>query len=322
MKKKATLIRWFLLLPAVLLAQTAAAQQAPQYSQYIFNELAINPAYAGSKEILNINATYRSQWTGLEGAPVTQTISVDGLTANPNLGWGAHIVNDALGAQRQTGVYADVAVRLATDHYSKLALGISAGAAQYVLDGTMLQTGSGQPDAAVPEGKEVKILPDAKIGVFFNTQRFYAGLTAASLVPYKSDKLLVATPRRHYFISTGYLLDLGPSLRLKPSILLKEDFKSPTNIDLNTFLLLNNRFWVGASYRTAMPLFTNLEMKQLGKRNAVAVMAQLYATPRLRVGYSYDISLSKLNNYASHEISLGYSFYKKSHGRIMTPRNL
>lgn len=322
MEKKVIPIRGFWMLLGMILAQTAVAQQAPQYSQYIFNELVINPAYAGSKEILNMNATYRNQWTGLEGAPTTQSISIDGPTSNPRLGWGAHLLNDVLGAQRQSGVYADVSVRIATSRFSKLALGISAGAAQYVLDGTKLQAGSSLPDAAVPEGMESQILPDAKIGVFFNTERFYAGFTAASLIPYKTANLLVVTPRRHYFLSAGYMFDLGNSMRLKPSILLKEDFKSPTNIDLNTFLLLHERFWVGASYRTALPMFTNLEMKQLGKRDAVALMAQVYATPRLRVGYAYDISLSKLSNYASHEVSVGYSFYKKQHGRILTPRNL
>ncbi|WP_347157531.1 PorP/SprF family type IX secretion system membrane protein [Pontibacter chitinilyticus] len=322
MRKQAILFRNLLLLLGAMWAHAAAAQQAPQYSQYIFNELVINPAYAGSKEILNINATYRSQWTGLEGAPTTQSISVDGPTSNRRLGWGAHISNDVLGAQRQTGVYADVSVRLSTSRYSKLALGLSAGATQDVLDGTKLQSGSNLPDVAVPEGVEMRILPDARIGLFFNTERFYTGFTAASLIPYKSDNLLVAAPRRHYFVSAGYMFDLSRTMRLKPSILLKEDFASPTSIDLNTFLLLNEHFWVGASYRTAAPMFTNIEMKQLDKRNAVAAMVQVYATQRLRIGYSYDISLSQFNKYGSHEVSVGYSFYKKHHGRILTPRNL
>ena len=319
---KANYIKKLLVLAGIAVAHAATAQQAPQYTQYIFNELSINPAYAGSKEILNINVTHRSQWTGMEGAPTTQTLSVDGPTKNPRLGWGAHLVNDMIGVQRQTGAYGNLSVRINTARYAKLALGISAGMSQYTLDGTKLTPGSSTPDAAVPQGRESKILPDAKVGLFFNTERYFAGLTAANLIPFKSENMLIATPRRHYFLSTGYMFDLGARMRLKPSLLIKEDFKSPTNLDLNTFLLLNDRFWVGGSYRTAMPLFTDKEMKRLDKRNAMAALVQIYATPKLRIGYSYDISLNELKNYSSHEVSVGYYFLKKKFGRILTPRNL
>ena len=319
---KTNLLNKLLLVLFALGAHAVTAQQAPQYTQYIFNELVINPAYAGSKGILNINATYRSQWTGLEGAPTTQTLSVDGPTKKSNIGWAGYLVNDRLGAQSKIGAYGNMSVRINLDRYTKLAFGASVGVAQYTLDGTMLNSGSQTPDVAIPEGRESKVLPDAKVGIFFNTERFFAGLTAANLVPYNSEKLIVTNPRRHYFLSTGYMFDLGNDMRLKPSILLKEDFHSPTNVDLNTFLLLSDRFWVGGSYRTSLPMFTNLEMKQLSKRNAAAALLQVYVTPRMRVGYSYDMSLNEMNNYSSHEVSLGYSFFKMHGGRILTPRNL
>ncbi|GAB3824545.1 hypothetical protein GCM10028895_33030 [Pontibacter rugosus] len=125
-----------ILLGIILVAPATYAQQAPQYSQYIFNELVINPAYAGSKEILHINSTYRMQWTGLEGAPVTQTLSIDGPTYNKRLGWGLHFVNDELGAQSQTAAYANIATRINLDRFSTLAFGVAVGASQYTLDGT------------------------------------------------------------------------------------------------------------------------------------------------------------------------------------------
>jgi len=315
-------LKLLFVLLALAVGPAAVAQQAPQYSQYIFNELVINPAYAGSKQILNINATYRNQWTGFEGAPTTQTISIDGPMHNKHLSWGLHLMNDEIGAQRQTGAYLDAASRIDIDHYSTLSLGLAVGASQYTLDGTRLTPGSDMPDLAVPQTRVSEILPDLKIGMFFNTERYYAGLSAASLIPFKDSETEIATPRRHYFLSTGYLFDLSRNVRLKPSILLKEDFRSPTSIDLNAFLLLQNRIWVGASYRTAVPMFTKQEMKQLDKRNALAVMAQVYVTPRFRVGYSYDISLTSLKNYGSHEVSLGYTFLQKKYGRILTPRNL
>ncbi len=306
----------------IVLAPAAFAQQAPQYSQYIFNELVINPAYAGSKEILSINGTYRTQWTGLQGAPTSQTLSVDGPTDRKGLGWGVHLVNDEIGAQSQTAAYGALSTRIRLDRYSDLALGVAVGASQYVLDGTRLNPGSEMPDQAIPEGRVSQVLPDLKIGAFYNTERFYAGFSAANLIPFKDSKTEIATPRRHFFLSSGYVFDLNKDVRLKPSILIKEDFRSPTAVDLNAFVLLYNRLWLGASYRTAVPLFTNQQMKQLDKRNAVALIAQVYATKKLRIGYSYDISLNELRSYSSHEVSVGYYFLKKKYGRILTPRNL
>jgi type IX secretion system PorP/SprF family membrane protein len=315
-------LKIILVLLGLAAAPAAYAQQAPQYSQYIFNELVINPAYAGSKQILNINTTYRNQWTGFDGAPTTQTLSIDGPTRNKHLGWGLNLLNDEIGVQRQTAIYANAATRIDLDRYSTLSLGLAVGASQYLLDGSRLNPGSEMPDMAVPQGRVTQVLPDLKAGVFFNTERYYAGLSAASLIPFKDSETEIATPRRHYFLSSGYLFDLSRHVRLKPSILVKEDFRSPTSLDLNSFLLFYNRIWFGASYRTAVPMFTKQEMKRLDKRNALVVMAQVYATPKFRIGYSYDISLTELRNYGSHEVSLGYTFLQKKYGRILTPRNL
>ena len=311
-----------LLLLVLFAAHAVSAQQAPQYTQYIFNELIINPAYAGSKGILNINATHRSQWTGLEGAPITQTLSVEGATKKANIGWAGYLIQDRLGAQSKIGAYGNMAIRVKLNSYTKLALGASVGAVQHTLDGTMLNSGSQIPDVAIPEGRESRILPEANIGIFLNTERYFVGLTAANLIPFKSEDMLIVTPSRHYFLSTGYMFDLTEKISLKPSMLLKGDLNGPTNVDLNTFLLLSDRFWIGGSYRTSVPMPGSQEMEGLSKRNAAAALVQIYVTPKMRIGYSYDMSLSKSNNYASHEVSLGYSFLKMQGGRILTPRNL
>jgi type IX secretion system PorP/SprF family membrane protein len=238
------------------------------------------------------------------------------------MGWGGHLINDVAGAQSQTGAYANIAMRINTSRTSQLSLGIAGGISQYTLDGTKLKTGDDTPDTAIPPGHESQILPDAKIGMFFNTERFYTGLSVANLIPFKDDNTIIATPRRHYFLSSGYMFDLGPWVRLKPSFLLKEDFKGPANLDLNAFLLFYNRVWLGGSYRTSIPMFTDVNMDDIKKRNAWALLVQVYATPKFRVGYSYDVSLTKLRDYSSHEVSLGYSFFKKQNGRTITPRNL
>lgn len=317
-----TKLRYLLVLLCSLAIHQTMAQQAPQYTQYIFNELVINPAYSGSKDILNVNATYRSQWTGLDGAPTTQTLSVDGPARNNRLGWGAHLINDEAGAQSQTGISANIAVRIYLTRKSQLSLGVAGGLMQHTLDGTKLHAGDDQPDVAIPEERVSRLLPDAKLGIFYNTERYYAGLSVANLIPYRADKMVVTTPRRHYFFSTGYMFDLGPYVRLKPSFLLKEDFNGPANMDFNAFFVLYNRVWLGGSYRTAVNMFTDVNMDEIKKRNAWGLMAQVYATPKFRIGYSYDVSLTKMQDYASHEVSLGYSFFRKQNGRTITPRNL
>jgi len=311
----------WVVLVVLLLGNEAVAQQAPQYTQYIFNELIINPAYAGSKEILNVNATHRSQWVGMEGTPTTQTLSLDGASRSGRIGYGFNALNDELGAQRQLGLYGNLAVRLQVSETAKLGLGFAAGMAQYTLDGTMLRHGSTTPDQAVPQGKVTELLPDFKIGAFFNTERFYTGLSVANLINIKDDNLEVTTPNRHYFLSAGYVLDLSSTVIFKPSFLIKEDFNSPTSLDLNAFFLLGERIWLGGSYRTAVPVHDNYpEEYELDKRNAWAAIAQLYVTPKLRLGYSYDVSLNALKQHASHEVSLGFYFFKKQDARMLTPR--
>jgi type IX secretion system PorP/SprF family membrane protein len=309
------------LLVVLLLAGKGYAQQAPQYTQYIFNELIINPAYAGSKEIMNVNLTHRSQWVGIEGAPTTQTFSLDGSSKNGRLGYGLNAMNDALGAQRQTGVHGNLAVRLQMSETARLALGFAAGMMQHTLDGTKLNTGNQRPDLALNPQRVSELLPDFKIGAFFNTERFYTGLSVANLLNTKGDEMEVTTPNRHYFLSAGYVMDLSSTLIFKPSFLVKDDFNSPTSLDLNAFFLLGERIWLGGSYRTAVQVHSNYSDEYgLDRRNAWAAIAQLYVTPKLRLGYSYDVSLNALRQHASHEISLGYSFFKKQDTRMLTPR--
>lgn len=309
------------LLVMLLLSWKGYAQQAPQYTQYIFNELIINPAYAGSKEIVNANLTHRSQWVGIEGAPTTQTFSVDGASRSGILGFGLNAMNDELGAQRQTGLHGNLAVRLRMSETAKLALGFAAGMAQYTLDGTKLNTGNTRPDQALNPGRVSELMPDFRIGAFFNTERFYTGLSVANLINTTGDNMEVAMPKRHYFLSSGYVVDITQSLIFKPSFLVKEDFNSPTSLDLNAFFLLGERIWLGGSYRTAVQVHGNYtDEYELDRRNAWAAIAQLYVTPKLRLGYSYDVSLNAMRQHASHEISLGYSFFKKQDSRMLTPR--
>ncbi|WP_299706939.1 type IX secretion system membrane protein PorP/SprF [uncultured Pontibacter sp.] len=301
---------------ALLLTFGASAQQNPQYSQYIFNSMAINPAYTGTKGVLNINAFHRSQWTGLDGAPTTQALSIDGIRSEGRLGLGMNFTRDKIGAYSTTSAYANAAARVAVSERGVLSLGIAAGVVQSIMDGTEFGV---QDDPSIPPTKDVFYRPDVKLGIYFNSTRFYAGLSASDIIQYKD--VFQIEPIRHYYFTSGYVFDVSSFVKLKPSILIKEDFHAPANVDLNGFVLLGDRLWLGSSYRTSMNLFNkNPEMEPVNKRTAMALIAELQVTNALRLGYSYDRMLNDLKGFHSHEISVGYYFFKKQDTKMMTPQ--
>jgi type IX secretion system PorP/SprF family membrane protein len=312
-------MRKILLLLLLMASGPLMAQQNAHYTQYIFNGLAINPAYAGSKGVLHVTGMYRSQWAGLEGAPTTQTLSLDGAVLKNKVGLGLHAINDQLGAQGQKSVYGSAAFRVSLGPAARLALGLAGGASQSYTDGNKLKPIDGT-DAYIPDTYQGYWLPDAKAGLFFNTERFFMGLSAANLIGFRNR--YVATPSRHYYFTTGYVFDLNEMLRFKPSLLLKEDFKSPASLDLNAFLLVGDRVWLGGSYRTGVKLYnlSGYEAEGLDTNNAWAMIAEVYLSPRIKVGYSYDVTLTSLRGYASHEVSLGFYFYKKEEAKSLTIR--
>lgn len=312
-------MRILLILSALLLLMVPArGQQSAQYTQYIFNGLVINPAYAGSKEVTNVTALYRSQWAGLDGAPTTQTISADGSVKEGRVGLGFHAINDRLGAQGELGAYASAAFRVKMTKTARLSMGFGAGFLQYSLDGSRLNPGM-PGDPSVPNTRISSFVPDAKAGLFFNNERFYTGLSVANLIPFEND--LVVTPARQFFLTSGYVMDVGEHLKFKPSFLVKENLQGPTNVDLNAFFLLKEILWLGGTYRQG---FYVLEKPTADTgynlKNAWAAMAELYVNQKFRVGYSYDVTLSELSGFGSHEISLGYFFFKKQDSRMLSPR--
>lgn len=322
--------RYSLLFVLLLITRATFAQQTIQFSQYVFNGLAVNPAYAGYKEDWTVNLSFRSQWTGFEGAPRTGTASIDGLTKNPDkkVGLGLIATTDRLGPQNTSAVYANYAYRLRLDaeDTKRLSFGIGFGATQYTLDGSkFIATDPG--DGAVPVGNQSKLSPDVRFGVYYYTPKFYIGASAVDLLSGQGDELTSDSYRvikqvRHLYLTGGVMLPLSASLDLKPTFMLKEDFKGPTNLDLNAYLLISKTVWVGASYRTGVKLWekTNLQ-KGLDQSDAISGIVEVFINPRFRVGYSYDYTTSKLADYqqGSHEISLSFSLQGKKE-RVVSPR--
>jgi type IX secretion system PorP/SprF family membrane protein len=307
---------------------TASAQQGIQFSQYSFTGLAVNPAYAGYKEDWTLNMVSRLQWTGIDGAPRTGAVSIDGLTDDirKNKGLGLVIIADQLGPQTTSTAYVNYAYRLRLDagDTQRLSFGLGVGASQYVVDySKFAATDSGDPQLGTT-GSISKFSPDFRFGIFYTSPSFYLGASAVNLFADAGfkDNLAVIREERNFYVTTGYLMPINPNLDWKPSILIKEDFKGPTNLDLSTNFLINRVLWLGATYRTGVKSFSKTALQtNLSNYDAVVGMAQFYINPRFRVGYSYDYNVSKLatTQNGTHELSIGISFNRRKE-RVLSPR--
>ena len=279
----------------------ANAQQDAMYTQYQFNALAINPAYAGSRNnVLNATALFRSQWIGVEGAPETQTLSFDMPVAYKRIGLGLQVINDKIGITKTTAAYGSYAYRIEMDG-GNLALGLQAGIANFRADFTSSQLNTGSaPDPAFLQNIN-KMLPNFGAGVYFNTDRFYIGASAPHMLnnQLRADAVEVTNTFSkqyvHWFIASGYVMDVGEDYKLKPSVLVKGVSGAPMQFDINANLWIKDVLSVGASYRSFADISASVE-------------AQI--SWNLHIGYAYDRSMTGLShvNSGSHEIMLRYQF--------------
>jgi type IX secretion system PorP/SprF family membrane protein len=298
------------LLVAMLATGGTFGQQLPQFSQYIFNGLHINPGYAGYKGEPYIQSTYRSQWVDFPGAPKTFTVTAD-LSANEGtMGFGFSLMSDQLGPARTTGGLLTYAYRIQTGKKSHLGLGVSAGVSEYMIDGDQLDPND-RPDIKIPEGRINLFTPNLNSGLFFHTPKFYTGFSVYNMIGKKAlekEDVALAYHDFHFYFTMGALLEFSENVAFKPSFLVKEVKGAPTNYDLNAMFLFYERIWLGGSYRSNLKIWNDNLEDNLSNRNAVAAIIEIFATDRLRLGYAYDYNLNVLQDYRtnSHEISVGY----------------
>lgn len=305
------------------LAEVSLGQQDPQYSQYMFNQLVINPAYAGSKEALCGIADLRKQWVAMPGSPRTGSVSFHGPLPFKSLGIGGHLVNEAIGPSKWTSASADVAYRFRLGK-GKLSLGISAGVVNYNINLTESDyKDAGEVFPTQNLGSKSKF--DAGTGFYFynssfyfggsvthiNSPNLYSGTAAvpnggANGVPANSSLFFSLKPHSFLYIGKGFLV--SPNFIINPCILFKNDGVSKTSTDFNCNFLIKQRFWTGLSYRTGY---------------GAVFLFQYLAGDNLRIGYSYDYGFNKIgtSGAGSHEIMLGYNFsvYKS---KMVSPRYL
>ncbi|MGV3547955.1 MAG: type IX secretion system membrane protein PorP/SprF [Pedobacter sp.] len=318
--------RWYFIFLLTLISFGGFAQQDAQYSQYIFNAVYINPAYAGYRERLNLNATYRNQWTGINGSPKSFSFAADALMPNERVGLSLIVGSDQLGAQKNLSAYANYAYRFPVneDETSKLAFGLGAGVMQSGIDGNMLDA-SDANDEYVPIGMEKTIIPDLRAGVFFSTQKMYIGASVNNLIgKYILDKANLnfnfPTPAPHYYLTGGVLIPLVEyEIDFKPFFLIKDDISGPTVLDLNAFFLFKQKIWIGAGYRTGIKLYNKPALVgNVNNRNGLIGMAEFFISDKLRLGYSYDYPTGGLAGYSgsTHEISISWNFMNERERRV------
>lgn len=303
--------RYLLITFLILGWASVKAQQDAMYTQYMFNMMGVNPAYAGSRGVLSATALYRRQWVGIEGAPETSTISFDMATRDNKVGLGIQAFNDKIGIMRTTGFYGTYAYRIRFDDKGTLAIGLQGGISNFRADLTKVDL-IDEDDAAFSQNINV-LLPCFGAGIYYNTDRFYAGFSVPNLVKsylrkdavnYRAD--VIAKKYMHFFFIAGYVFDLNEDLKLKPSGLVKAVRGAPVQWDINTNLWIKDVISIGGSYRSG---------------DAVAGLLEVQFTDQFRIGYAYDHTISKLVKYnqGSHEIMLRYEFGWEK-GKVLSPR--
>lgn len=310
---------------AAMIPLKSWSQQLPQFSQYMFNSLTINPAYAGYKGQGYIQSTFRNQWMNFPGSPQTISLTAD-LNANNGLvGIGVSLLSDQIGPTKTTSGLISYAHRIQMGEDSFLSLGVGGGASQYLFDaGLFIAKDPLDPDLFFDS--QVMFTPNLNTGLFFHSSRFYAGISAFNLVGRKTlerEDIALSFHDIHYFVTAGFMLPISDIVEFKPSFLIKEVKGAPTSFDINGMFLFVDRLWLGASYRSNMRIGNDSVEGNfmLNNRTALAFLVEVFVTNELRLGYAYDKNLNALENYRnnSHEFSLGYYITKKG-SKVKNPR--
>ncbi len=295
------------------------AQQDAQYTQYMYNTISVNPAYAGSRGVMSIMGLHRSQWVGLDGAPRTQTLTLNTpIGDSERIGLGLSIVNDEIGPTDETYFDIDFSYTIPTSDSGRLSFGLKAGGHLLNVDFQQL-TQFNSNDALFEANIDNKFSPNVGVGVYYHTDHFYLGLSAPNLL--ETDHFdesttdsnstavsFLAEERINYYLIAGHVFDLSPEVKFKPAVLSKLVFGAPLQVDLSANFLLYDRFTVGAAYRWSA---------------AVSATVGFQISDAMMIGFAYDRETTELGqtqfNDGSYEVLLRFELFKK-YNRMLTPR--
>ncbi|WP_066225403.1 PorP/SprF family type IX secretion system membrane protein [Formosa haliotis] len=318
------ILKYHIVAIALLSCTVGMAQQLPQFTQYMYNTISINPAYTGSRGTLSVVGLHRSQWVGIDGAPNTETLSIHSPLNNEKIGIGGSYIHDELGPENFNYLYGSFSYTIKTGENSKLAFGLNAGFTQYSLDqGFRLDN----PNDPVIYGIEDRWSPNFGAGVYWHSTRWYLGLSAPRILntDYATDEY-EALERVSYYFTGGFVFNLGDYTKFKPSFLVKATNGAPLSYDLTANFLFYEKLWLGAGYRHN-PGVDDRDLQDgtidYGFRgtNAIGALVDFQVSKQIRIGYTYEFPVnSEIRHYQSgtHEIMLMFELFKER--RIKSPR--
>lgn len=283
------------------------AQQLPQFTQYMYNTIAINPAYAGSRGALSIVGLNRNQWAGFDGGPQTQTLSIHSPLRNEKVGLGLSMINDKTGYENLTYVYGDFSYTIQGNDNFKISFGLKAGLTTYKLAAEAYNAAGG--DQYFNDRLD-RMNPNFGAGVLFHSSKWYLGLSIPKILSNDlNDSEYAALEVVHYYGIGGYVFDLSKTVKLKPSFMFKYTKGAPLSTDLTANLLFDEKFWLGGSYRVN------------GEQRAIGALVDFQVSEQFRIGYTYEIPTGEIRPYTtgSHEILLMYEL-KFTKGKMKSPR--
>ena len=282
--------------------QHVHAQTEPMYSQYMYNMLGVNPAYAGNREALSLNFFQRNQWLGIKGAPKTTSVSIDQSIKDGKIGWGMQVYDDRLGVEAATGFNGMLSTRIQVSKKGILSGGLSFGMMNYRINLNDVNNRNNTNDPSfISTQNPSSWKPSLGMGVYYNTDRFYASVSTPSILKSRLASYqdfvssIDKTNGFHLFANTGYVFDINDELKLKPSTMVKMVSGAPVEADINLNVWIKDILGLGGSYRTG---------------DAFVGMAELQATSNLRIGYAYDVPFNPLKYFTrgSNELMLRYEF--------------
>lgn len=306
---------YLIILLVIICVNSSFSQQDPQYTQYMYNTQAVNPAYIGSKEAASVGLLYRTQWVGFDGAPKTGTLTASTpLGELKRMGLGLSIVSDKIGPATETNFVVDYSYSLLLSEVKRLSFGLKGGLDILDVDYTKLNIYD-DLDPQFINNIDKKFQPQIGAGIYYNTDRFYLGLSVPNFLNskhYNSENIddvnenALAVERLHYFLIAGYVFDIGENLKFKPATMFKAVSGSPLQTDVSANFLFNDRFALGAAYRWDA---------------AVSAMAGFQISNQLFIGMGYDFQTTDIEKYSdgSYEIFLRFDIFNKTE-RILTPR--
>ncbi|MFT5752009.1 MAG: type IX secretion system PorP/SprF family membrane protein [Flavobacteriales bacterium] len=290
------------------------AQQDPQYTQYMYNTVAINPAYAGNRGVTSIVGLHRSQWVGLDGAPRTQSLSVHSPIGEGKVGLGLSIVNDALGPADETYIGIDFSYTIDTSDKGKLSFGLKGGG--HILDVDFTKLNLFNPgDPSFARNIDNKFSPVIGAGLYYHTDNLYFGLSVPNLLQtnhfesgVNNAESFIAEERIHYYGILGYTFDLSENLKFKPSTLVKAVTGAPLQVDLSANVLMYKKLHAGIAYRWSA---------------ALSAMVGFQVSDSMLIGLAYDRESTDLGdvsyNDGSFEVFFRFELFKE-YDRMLTPR--